>query len=149
MRLIDADAFAKTLAEMHGEGGYEADIYCAEPVYGLGKWIWIDPEDYGIEMAEKALEQEPTILEWIEFTVREMTEEEKEDYPESGAQFMVDCELPDDGETILVSDGYQVWQDKFWIEEGFGCWLETTDLEEGMAWMPLPKPHRMGGGKYD
>lgn len=146
MRLIDADNFAKTLSEMHGEGDYEANVYCAEPVYGSGKWIWKDPEDYGIQMAEEALGKEPTILEWNEFKLREMDDEEKEYYEyysELSSQFMLYGKLPDDDEEILVSDGKQVWFDIFHIDAIDGCWLETNiDLEEGMAWMPLPKPHK-------
>lgn len=143
MRLIDADNFAKTLSEMHGEGDYEANVYCAETCYGLGKWIWIDPEDYGIQMAEEALEKEPTILEWNDFKFREMDEEEKEYYSELNSQFMVYGQLPDDDEEILVSDGHQVWFDIFRNDGIDGCWLETNiDLKEGMAWMPLPKPHK-------
>lgn len=61
MRLIDADALAEKLSSMHGEGGFEADIYCADGAWSKGKWIWLDPEDYGLEAAEKALKQTSTI----------------------------------------------------------------------------------------
>lgn len=143
MRLIDADNFAKTLSEMHGEGGYEADVYCAEYYGSKGNWIWKDPEDYGIQMAEEALKKEPTTLEWNKFKLREMDEEEKEYYSGLSSQFMLYGKLPDDDEEILVSDGHQVWFDTFHNDAIDGCWLEThIDLEEGMAWMPLPKPHK-------
>ena len=85
-------------------------------------------------------------MKWIEFTVREMTEEEKEAYPE--CELIYDCRLPEDGEEVLISNGFQVWSDVFYNDGSDGCWLETTDLEEGMAWMPLPKPHKRGK-KYD
>lgn len=143
MRLIDADNFAKTLSEMHGEGDYEANVYCAETCYGLGKWIWIDPEDYGIQMAEEALEKEPTILEWIEFKLRKMDDEEKEYYSDyCDSDYIWDGKLPDDGEEILLSDGSSVWQDVFYNEGLYGCGVEYTEIKEGMAWMPLPKPHK-------
>lgn len=61
MRLIDADALAEKLNALHGDGDYEANIYCAEPCYGLGNWIWENPEDYGLEEAIKELEAAPTI----------------------------------------------------------------------------------------
>lgn len=143
MRLIDADAFAKKLKEMHGEGGYEADVYCAEYYGSKGNWIWKDPEDYGIQMAEEALEKEPSILEWIEFKLREITEE-KEYFSEFDPRFMWDCKLPKDGQYVLISDGSSVWIDLFHDYGVYGCGIEQADLEEGMAWMPLPKPHRKG-----
>lgn len=61
MRLIDADALAENLKLLHGYGDYEANMYCAEACYGLGAWVWENPEDYGLEAAEKALKDAPTI----------------------------------------------------------------------------------------
>lgn len=83
-----------------------------------------------------------TNLEWIEFKLREMTDEEKEYYSELDSRFIWDCKLPDDGEDILLSDGSYVWQDVFYNEGMYGCGVEYTELKEGMAWMPLPKPHK-------
>ena len=61
MRLIDADALAENFKLLHGYGDYEANMYCAEACYGLGNWVWENPEDYGLEAAEKALKDAPTI----------------------------------------------------------------------------------------
>ena len=61
MRLIDADALGEKLKQLHGYEDYEANIYCAESCYGLGNWVLENPEDYGVEAAEKALEEAPTI----------------------------------------------------------------------------------------
>lgn len=65
--------------------------------------------------------------EWIPFT-----------FDEEG---VLDCRLPDVDEEILISDGETVVVDTFlWDEEGY--YLDSTNWDlEGLAWMPLPKPH--------
>lgn len=51
------------------------------------------------------------------------------------------CQIPDDGEDILVSDGNNVWEDA-WCEADEGYGLESgTDLKN-LAWMPLPEPYK-------
>lgn len=80
---------------------------------------------------------------WIPFTRRPMTEEEQKDYP--NCTFMFDCVLPDDGDEILVSNGRFVWMDVF-CNDIDGCYLDSgDDIDEDMAWMPLPKPYREDG----
>ena len=77
---------------------------------------------------------------WIPFTRRPMTEEEQKDYP--NCTFMFDCVLPDDGDEILVSNRRFVWMDVF-CNDIDGCYLDSNgDIDEDMAWMPLPKPYR-------
>lgn len=77
---------------------------------------------------------------WIPFTRRPMTEEEKKDYP--NCTFIFDCVLPDDGDEILVSNGRFVWMDAF-CNDIDGCYLDSgDDIDEDMAWMPLPEPYR-------
>jgi len=79
---------------------------------------------------------------WIPFTRRPMTEEEQKDYP--NCTFMFDCVLPDDGDEILVSNGRFVWMDVF-CNDIDGCYLDGgDDIDEDMAWMPLPKPYKGG-----
>lgn len=76
---------------------------------------------------------------WIPFTRRPMTEEEQKDYP--NCTFIFDCVLPDDGDEILVSNGRFVWMDEF-CNDIDGCYLDSgDDIDEDMAWMPLPKPY--------
>jgi hypothetical protein len=82
---------------------------------------------------------------WIPFTRRPMTEEEQKDYP--NCTFMFDCVLPDDGDEILVSNGRFVWMDVF-CNDIDGCYLDGgDDIDEDMAWMPLPKPYKGGDDK--
>ena len=79
---------------------------------------------------------------WIPFSRRPMTEEEQKDYP--NCTFMFDCVLPDDGDEILVSNGRFVWMDAF-CNDIDGCYLDSgDDIDEDIAWMPLPKPYKGG-----
>ena len=79
---------------------------------------------------------------WIPFTRRPMTEEEQKDYP--NCTFMFDCVLPDDGDEILVSNRRFVWMDVF-CNDIDGCYLDSgDDIDEDMAWMPLPAPYKGG-----
>lgn len=77
---------------------------------------------------------------WIPFHKRELTEEEQEMYPEWS--YYLDCELPEDGEEILVSSPtWGVYKDTFNNEGSDGCYLEgDEEIDDGMAWMPLPEP---------
>ena len=79
--------------------------------------------------------------EWIPFTKRPLTDEEKQEYPDW--TYIFDCPLPDDEEEILLSNGTYVWTDTF-INDG-ECYLDGgDDIDDGMAWMPLPKPYKGG-----
>ena len=105
--------------------------------------IEISLEQYN-DMAERLTELEWKLGEavqgWIPFTRRPMTEEEQKDYP--NCTFMFDCVLPDDGDEILVSNRRFVWMDIF-CNDIDGCYLDSgDDIDEDMAWMPLPKPYR-------
>lgn len=78
---------------------------------------------------------------WVPFHKRELTEEEKEMYPEWS--YYLDCELPEDGDEILISSPtWGVYQDTFNNEGSDGCYLEgDEEIDDGMAWMPLPEPY--------
>lgn len=75
-------------------------------------------------------------LQWIRFTTRPLTEEEKEEHPEWDC--ILDCKLPDDGQDILVSSGRWVTVDTFFSDDG--CYLDSNGDLEGLWWMPLPEP---------
>lgn len=72
---------------------------------------------------------------WIRFTIRPLTEEEKEEHPEWA--YILDCKLPDDGQDILVSNGRWVTVDTFFSDDG--CYLDSNGDLEGLWWMPLPE----------
>lgn len=97
------------------------------------------PTLQALHLAIEALSAEAVQGEWIPFTRRPMTEEEQKDYP--NCTFILDCVLPDDGDEILVSNGRFVWMDTF-CNDIDGCYLDSgDDIDEDMAWMPLPKPY--------
>ena len=81
---------------------------------------------------------------WIPFKKRPLTDEEREEYPDWA--YIFDCPLPDDEEEILLSNGKYVWTDTF-INDG-ECYLDGgDDIDDGMAWMHLPKPYKGGDTK--
>jgi hypothetical protein len=98
----------------------------------------------GIEALQRELDEtskEPAI-DWKPFRQREMTEEEREEYPANIAA-MWDEPTPDDEQIILITDGTIAWTDKFLIDDDGGCYLGSgVDIEEGMAWTPCPKLYK-------
>lgn len=86
--------------------------------------------------------QEPKTGHWIPMTTRPMTEEEREDYREwfdVDEGMIFDCELPEDGQEVLVSYGGYVCVDTFCKDDG--CYFEGVDIDGVEAWMPLPEPY--------
>lgn len=84
------------------------------------------------------IRQAEAVQGWIPFKTRPLTDEEKQEYPDWA--YIFDCPLPDDGEEILLSNGKYVWTDTF-INDG-ECYLDGgDDIDDGMAWMHLPKPY--------
>ena len=81
---------------------------------------------------------------WIPMTMRFMTEEEREHYREwsdvEGAMIF-DCELPEDGQEVLVSYGGYVCVDTFCKDDG--CYFDGVDVDDVQAWMPLPEPYKV------
>lgn len=107
------------------------------------KHQWLEMERELAELKQK-LESAEAVQGWIPFTRRPMTEEEQKDYP--NCTFILDCVLPDDGDEILVSNGRFVWMDTF-CNDIDGCYLDGgDDIDDGMAWMPLPTPYKGGAG---
>ena len=89
-------------------------------------------------MAIKALEQEPR---WIPIVMRKPTDEEKAEYlAQNGEElcYMLENEMPLNGQEVLVSIGKFVSEDVF--DEDFYN-FENNDIENVDAWMPKPKPY--------
>ena len=77
---------------------------------------------------------------WIPIEWRELEEEEKEDYPD---WVKILCsKKPDDGDSILVTDGKEVWEDVWCVDDDYNYLDSGADLIEATAWMPLPKPYK-------
>lgn len=115
-----------------------------EPSRKAEKLYQICGETESQEVAQWLKEYFPSAdrsAEWIPFKKRPLTDEEKEEYPDW--IYIFDCPLPDDEEEILLSNGKHVWTDTF-IDDG-ECYLDGgDDIDEGMAWMPMPEPWKDG-----
>lgn len=94
-----------------------------------------DTEKKAVETLQELVDK---VNEWILFKKREATKEEKEMYE---WDYVLDCEIPNDGQEILVSDGEVVWSDVF-INFGDCYGLESNTELTGLAWMPLPEPYK-------
>ena len=65
--------------------------------------------------------------------------------PKDEVTTCLDCLVPEVDEEILVSDGEDVWQDRWLvISKGYDYDYELdSEIDfEGLAWMPLPKPYK-------
>lgn len=156
MRSIDADELKKVF------NGYHSGIG-SQPKFTLGACLqlidnaptvqpnYFPPcEDCNKKMEEirqaydkmKAMER-PQSDKWIPIKTRELTEEEKEEYPD--CTFMYDCKLPEDGEEVLVTTWYgDVALDNFCRDDG--CYFEAyCDEGDAIAWMPKPEPYKKEG----
>ena len=93
-----------------------------------------DDEIYNAQMVLSKLVDKADSFEWIPFT-----------FDEEG---ILNCELPDIGERILVSDTKAMYDDEsIWIDSwdspDCGIYeLESGEDLKGLAWMPLPEPYK-------
>lgn len=95
-----------------------------------------------------AVEQMPRVdsgIEWHKVTLRQLTEEEMAHYKEIGSyvECIFDCEMPHDGQEILVATSWGVDTDicysdncEFWLDNlgdwaGVLAWAEIPKYEEG------------------
>lgn len=98
----------------------------------------LEKEIEALKIAIKALEQEPR---WIPIVRREPTDEEKAEYlAQNGEElsYMLENEMPLNGQEVLVSIGKYVSEDVF--DEDFYN-FENNDIENVDAWMPKPKSY--------
>lgn len=92
-------------------------------------------EIYGAMALLRKLVNKADSFEWIPFT-----------FDEEG---VLNCELPDIGDRILVSDAECMFDDKsiwidLWDSPDCGIYeLESGEDLEGLAWMPLPNPYKV------
>lgn len=87
----------------------------------------------------------PHDQQWIPFKTRPLTEDEKTEHPEWS--FIIDGEIPEEGQRILVNvayKGHEAVQMDEWGWNGEGVYLESEyDIgTEVTAWMPLPEPYK-------
>jgi len=93
-------------------------------------------------IAIAALEQQEKDR-WRPFRCRKTTEDDC-----SSFDYIMDCELPEDGQEILITVNNNrhepVQKDTFFGGGGEECALDSGyDLcDEAVAWMPLPEPYQ-------
>lgn len=89
------------------------------------------------------------VIIWYEITTRALIDEEKLGYKECGyedyevPEYMFSCEMPEDGQEILIATNWGVSQDVCMIDsDGFSNLfeLETNGDWDGVkAWAAMPK----------
>lgn len=115
---------------------------------------WASTEQQGKDSEENMNEQETFIDEkrhqdeWIPIKTRPLTEEEKEEYPD--CSFMYDCQMPDDGEEVLIttSNGYVVISTLHRDNNGCYCDLgyDCIERHDVIAWKSKPESYK---GEYN
>lgn len=80
---------------------------------------------------------------WIPVKYHQISEKERaEESISNDIQYMLDCEMPDDGQEILATNGETTWQDTSFIDCD-GYYLDSNyDWIEITAWRPLPDPYK-------
>lgn len=120
-------------------GGFEREIrrIRREPKEKmLGVCITVDEAEEIVEL----LKEQPK---WHVFHKCELTEEEKQEYPTWKWIMRCDC-VPNHGEQFLLylkeynEMVLDHWDDDMWAE--YACTMDGTPLDDGDAWMELPKP---------
>lgn len=121
-----------------GEESIMDELISRQEAIDLADAMWEATHDKNIhELWSKLIDLPPAQPEprWIPVKWREPTEEEAKYY-----SYIADCEMPDDGQEILVTDGKYVWKDECGFDDGF--YLDSCeDWQNITAWMPLPKPY--------
>ena len=131
MRLIDADAFKNYI-----QNGLEDMRHFFKDNGKRAEKI--------IEGICEDIDEQPTIElpKWIPIKYHEITDEEREEngYPNDWVYYL-DCEMPEDGQEILVTtkNGY-VEKDVCCLEDGYSLDSGWDWREDVLAWMPLPEP---------
>ena len=88
-------------------------------------------------------EEQGLVIKWIPFKLREMDEEEKEDYGED-AYMMLDCPLPDEDEEVLITHKRGFVATDTFLRDGIECYLDSNwELgEEAIAWASKPAAYK-------
>ena len=121
-RLIDADELKKMFEE----------TICIEPV----------PYAFIKQIIDNAPTIDQPLCEWITIKTRPLTEEEKEAFPD--CSYMYDCQMPEDGQEVIVTTRWGVRFD-IYCKDVDGSYFESyCDDGEVLAWMPFPRPYERG-----
>ena len=83
---------------------------------------------------------------WIEIKTRPLTEEEKELFGEDFT-YLYDCELPNDGDEVLITTKYGYVAFSTFYNDDCAYFEGYEDDGEVVAWRPLPEPYQKGGAE--
>ena len=85
-------------------------------------------------------------IQWYKITTRPLDEEEKEWFAEQGyepwemPEFMYDCEMPEDGQEILIATPWGTDKDICSNDAEYGIGLENhDDFDNVYAWAEMPE----------
>lgn len=104
--------------------------------------LFIEAISMAIKALEKAETNRPEIPDsWIPVKAHPATDEERESHPD--IDYWLDCEMPDDGQEILVTVKHKNWisveKDVCYVDSEYS--LDSGyDWDDIIAWMPLPEP---------
>ena len=101
------------------------------------------------KMFENVVEALPSAQQWIPIKMRPMDAEVREYWEDHfGYELadkdavLFDCQMPDDGQEILVSYRKWIGMDKCEIDGGCYGLEGNGDWEDVIAWMPAPEPYK-------
>ena len=123
----------------------EQDKLCkVNDSFNFSQLKWEECANEHRQLAEwlKELKQLREQTNWIPIVYREPTQEEKDDYfAQNGEElcFMVESEMPENGQEVLVSSRGYVSEDVFY-EDYYA--FENHEVVEVDAWMPKPKAYK-------
>lgn len=84
-----------------------------------------------------------SIVEWYKVATRPLTDQEKEwyeEHEEDAPEYVFDCEMPKDGEEILIATKWGVDKDICCNDWDYGIGLEGRgDWDGVLAWAEMPK----------
>ena len=81
---------------------------------------------------------------WIEVITRPLTEEEKEEYKDECEwyEFIYDCELPQDGQEVLITTKYGYVEKKTFYTDMGSHFEQFEDEDDVCAWIQFTKPYK-------
>ena len=106
--------------------------------------------NYLIANGVVVLPHNASVIKWHEVTTRPLNDEEKEYYADmemEGIEYIFDCEMPEDGQEILVATKWGTDKDVCCNDCDYGIGLEGRgDWDGVIAWAEMPTYAKRKGG---
>lgn len=124
-------------------------LHIAEVTNNSNSFICL-PRNNGRQMCYNILERykgykqrlEEENNKWKPIKIRPLTEEEKEEYSEYDYEFIYDCELPYDGQEVLITTKYGYVEKTTFYTDCGSYFEQFEDEDDVLAWMELPKAYK-------